>query len=522
MNMPKRPKCLYNHELLILFTSQTPYQSYRDPVCDAQAEGYVRELADTQVDALMCCPTGWRAVLWPSEVDPRWRNEDLDVCPPTGPCDLTYYERAYWRMREYMITGADPVRVTRDTARDIGLDFFISYRMNDHHHLWIDDCPTHDRFWREHPEFHMPGSRVAYLNYMHKEVREYYAALLTELVEKYDPEGVELDFMRSPHFFPNDCLAQGLSLMTEFVRNIREMLDRTGAEGEHKLLSVRVPRSLDEARQAGLDVATWDAEELVDMVNVSPYFIATQEIDIESYRKHVVNASIYAEMHFITDTQRPHPSGHSNNYSQKTTPLQYETLAHDFWQRGVDGISFFNFAYCREHHMGDPRRRGMPGVEPPFDMLRTVCDPPYLAERPKHFFVNSNFDRLQRTVGAGSEASVTLDIRLPEGSGFMDAMLRIENDGELWGTGYEVALNGHALAPSPFIGELFPPFTRESLPVPRHTQNYRVPVDFIELGENVITLMRPAKATSSVTLRWRRLELALYPYTLPGSMTGAH
>ena len=56
--MKKREyKCLYNLEMLIPFSSQTPYQTYRENVKDAQIIGYVKELADTQVDALMCCPT---------------------------------------------------------------------------------------------------------------------------------------------------------------------------------------------------------------------------------------------------------------------------------------------------------------------------------------------------------------------------------------------------------------------------------------------------------------------------------
>lgn len=517
--MKSVPKCLYNHELLILFTSETPYQSYQNPVRDSQAEGYVRELAGTQVDALMCCPTGWRAVLWPSDVDPRWRTEDLARVRPAGPCDMKYYEKAYWRMHEYMVTGADPVRVSRETARDIGLNFFISYRMNDHHHLWIEDCPTHDRFWRENPQFRIPGSHTAYFNYLHPEVRNYYMALLTELVERYDPEGLELDFMRSPSFFPKDRISEGLAVMTEFVRDVRTMLDRHAGR-PRKWLCVRVPRSVKASLEAGLDVPAWDAEGLLDMVNVSPYFISTQEIDIESYREQIHKAAIYGEMHFITDPQRVHPSGYGNNYSQKTTPLQYETLAHEFWQRGVDGLSFFNFAYCREHQFGDPRRRGLPGVEPPFDVLKRILDTDYLASRPKHYFVNASFDRLPRTISAGSQASAQLDLQLPDPNPYRDALLRIENDGPLWGLGYQVSVNGHDLEPSPYVGELFVPFTRESLPELSHVDNFRVPLEWLHSGSNVVTIRRDVHATSSKQIRWRRLELALYPYELPGCMTG--
>ena len=512
------PKCLYNHEMLILFTSETPYQSYRDPVTDAQARGYVRELADTQVDALMCCPTAWRAVLWPSDVDPRWRTEDLDRTPPAWPCDMKYFEKAYWRARQYMITGADPLRVTRDTAREIGLAFFISYRMNDHHHLWVPDCPTHDRFWREHPEYHIHPDRTSYFNYLHQEVRDYYAALLTELVERYDPEGLELDFMRSPHFFPADRVDEGLEAMTTFVRRMRTMLDRNSRSGGRKLLGVRVPRSIGDCMKAGLDVPRWDRERLVDMVNVSSFFISTHEVDIEGFRAAMENARIYGEMHFITEMMRAMPSGYRNNVSQKTTPVQYETMAHEFWQRGVDGLSFFNFAYCREHQFGEPRRRGFPGVEPPFETLKRIGDREFLAPRPKHYVINSHFDTLPVSAQPGCSVSFGLDVNLAPETTFEDGLLRIENDGDLWGLGVRALLNGQELVPSRYVGELFAPFTRESLPDMRTVETYAMPPDLVRPGRNEITIVRDVASPAWRPLTCRRAELALYPYRLPGCM----
>ena len=518
--MASIPTCLYNHELLILFTSETPYQSYREPVSEAQARGYVQELADTQIDALMCCPTAWRAVLWPSDVDPRWREEDADRVAPASPCEMKYSEKAYWRVQQYMVTGADPVRVTRDSARDIGLTFFFSYRMNDHHHLWNRDCPTHDRFWREHPEFQMNPERGSYFNYLHPEVRAYYLALLTELVERYDPEGFELDFMRSPSFFPASRVEEGTALMTEFVRDVRAMLDRNRGTGPRKLLSVRVPRTLDECAKVGLDVLGWDQTKLVDMVNVSSYFISTHEIDIEDFRDQLEHAKIYGEMHFITDTGRVHPSGYRNNYSQKTTREQYETLAYEYWQRGVDGLSLFNFSYCREHHFGEPRRRGFPGVAPPFDMLDAACAPEQLGPRAKHYFINSNFDKLPISLGLECSASVDFDLHA-DPAAFQDAMLRVEMAETAWGMAFDVALNGQVLEASPYVGELFTPFTRESLPDHFNVENYRVPPALVRAGRNVITITRRGESAISSPLVCRRLELALYPYALPPCMTGA-
>ena len=505
-------RCLYNHELVILFTSETPYQSYRRPVGDDQVTGMVRELAHTQVDALMCCPTAWRAVLWPSDVDPRWRTEDLERVEPPRQGDLKYYEKAYWRMREYMIEGRDPVRLTRETARAIGLDFFFSYRMNDRHYIWNADCPTHDRLWRMHPELRFPDA-PACLNYLHRDVRDYYLALLTELCERYEPEGLELDFMRSPRYVPDNAIEKGREVMTGFVEQVRSMLDRLGKARGHPLpLSVRVPRNIAECLKIGLDVPAWDRAGLINMVNASPFFIATPEIDVEGFTSALDHAAVYAELHFVNHC-RVHPSGFKNNYLQKTTPIQYETLAHDYWARGADGISLFNFAYCREHSFCEPRRLEFPGVEPPFDVFKRITDREQLAVGPRHYVVNPYSDKLPRAVG-GLDGAATVEILiaddLPPAARFCDAMLRVEFAEDCWRVPIEVSLNGQRLARSNFVGELFIPFTREALPAARKVEHYRTPVDILEAGVNTVTVALAPGTAPANGLTWQRLELALY------------
>ncbi|NOY81657.1 MAG: hypothetical protein GXP31_11735 [Kiritimatiellaeota bacterium] len=480
-------RCLYNHEMLILFTSQTPWQPYCEPVGDEQVRRYVRELEGTQVDALMCCPTAWRAVLWPSEVDPRWETEDVERVEPPRQCDLKYYEKAYWRVREYMLQGKDPVRLTRDTARAQGLAFFFSYRMNDHHYLWNETCPTHDRFWRGHPEFRLGSGAGAHFNYQHREVRDYYLALLTELCTRYAPDGLELDFMRSPVYFPRGSESEGRDVMTGFVRRVRKMLDETAGERGRLPLCVRVPHTLERALKAGLDVEAWAHEGLVDMVNISPFFRSTPEVAVEQFREHLpADTAVYAELHFITQQGRNPVHGFTNNYLQKTTVEQYETLAFEFWERGADGLSFFNFAYCRDHSFGEPRRLEFPGVEPPFDMLRTICDRDALAGRPKHYVIGAGFDLLPRPIrpDVPAELEFLVHANVSDGGPHETAALRIETAEPCWRVPFEVELNGCALEHSNYVGELFVPFTREGLPAARNVEHFIVPLGLLRHGKN--------------------------------------
>jgi len=506
--------CLYNHEMLILFTSRTPWQNYRDPVGDEQVRKYVEELGETQVDVLMCCPTAWRTVLWPSEITPRWRTgEEADRPRPCMQSDLKYYEKAYWRVHDYMVQGKDPVHITRETARNMGLPFFFSYRMNDHHYLWDENCPTHDRLWREHPEYRIAPAPGMPFNYLVNEVRDYYAALLTELCERYHPEGLELDFMRSPRFFPDGQIERGREVMTEFVRRIRRMLDRqTGPGGAHLPLCVRVPHTLNRCMEVGLDVETWAREALVDMVNVSPFFKATHEIAIEEFRKRLAEpVAVYSELHFITQQGRNILHDFSNNYLQKTTVEQYRTLAFEFWERGTDGLSFFNFAYCRDHSFGEPRRIEFPGAEPPFEVLRTVCDRSVLAEGPKHYVVASGFDALPRLLrpGVPAETEFRVHADVSASGPHRAAMLRIETAEPCWRIPLRVELNGHVLDHSNYVGELFVPFTREGLPAARNIEHYGVPLDHLMTGKNRVQVSISAQSPRA-HLTWIRFELALY------------
>lgn len=342
---PQRYRCLYNHEMLILFTTQTPYQTYREDVTSRQVAGYVRELAGTQVDALMCCPTAWRLPLYRSEVDPRWQNDAPQEVEPPAEADRRYYAKVYWRVRRYMLKGEDPVALTLQTARDLGLGFFMSYRMNDHHYLSLPDCPTHPRFWRERTDLHLAAEQGNHhLDYLKSEVREWYTRILFELVDRYDVDGLELDFMRGPTYFAPDQVKAGIPVMTEFVRNIRRQLDDVGRQRGRRLqLCVRVQRNLALCESIGLDVKTWDRDGLMDMVNASPFFIHSPDVDIEGFKRELRHARVYGEMHFITRPGKT-PGGFENNIHRYTTRTQYETCALSLLDRGADGLSLFNLS----------------------------------------------------------------------------------------------------------------------------------------------------------------------------------
>ena len=119
---------------------------------------------------------------------------------------------------------------------------------------------------------------------MQPEVRKHYCDLFDELADLYDIDGIELYFMRSPLYFPPSQLQEGTQAITEFVRSVRGILDRHGAQlGKHLSLCVSVPSTLELCSVVGLDMALWDKERLINQVRVSPGYVASFDLAIEVF-----------------------------------------------------------------------------------------------------------------------------------------------------------------------------------------------------------------------------------------------
>ena len=170
--------------------------------------------------------------------------------------------------------------------------------MNDCRYSEIPTHPFHSSFWRKHPEFYRkdaptavpamaspnsgatPGYFATCLDYAHPEVRDYYKALIDETLDRYDIDGLELDFMREPYVFSPGEEAEGRSILTEWIRDVRKLVDQAAARQAHPIrLGVRVPSRPETAAALGLDAAQWAREGLIDLLVVTPRG-ATVEFDM--------------------------------------------------------------------------------------------------------------------------------------------------------------------------------------------------------------------------------------------------
>ncbi len=523
----KAYKLLYNHDMCSIASNARPGFGYDDEISRESVMSFVDDVCGTDVDAFMCCPNILRLPLWPSKVEPHWR----DVAPyqkePSLTHDWKYFEYVYYRVRRYILAGGDPVADTVTRAKEKGVAIFFSYRMNDTHMLDAPDSPNIDAFWRDHPEYRIgdvPGespmvaSKTLRLmqNWLLMEVREHYYAIFEELLAMYDVDGLEFDLMRSPAFFPPERVDEGRSVFTDFVRRVRALLDRVGeARGKRLQLSVRVPPSIDVAYLAGLDVRKWDAEGLIDIVNVNSSFYTTVNIDIEGYKAALSSARVVGEMQFAVAGGK----AIGTNTCRKMTCELFRTFAQNFLERGADGLSLYNFTFTRHHYFSNPRRFMYPGFEPPFDVLKGITDIDFLRAQPKHYYFGS--DALaDGSVGAaaaqthnyGADAGECVARCAFDTYDDLDdvssAKLRVETRDICHGMAVTAYLNGVELSERVDTGELFRPLSVEALPIAEQTRYFDVPPTALKpKGNELILAARHRRARPVV---FTGVELALY------------
>lgn len=522
------PTVFYNFDPSHISSIPPRDGGYAQPITREYVESFVTEVAHRGVDTFFCCPTMLRRSLWLSKIDTHWEDESHDVQEPANPYEWEWDEKLYFRMRRYMHSGGKPIHEMYEAAKREGLKFFFTYRMNDCHYLEKTHSPLLDTFWRNHPELRIKDyggvhpnmhSQLANLlqNYMYPEVRQHYLSILEELLAEFDIDGLEMDFMRKPCLVPLPQVEEGREVVTGFVRDVRNLLDRYGAmRGKELPLCVRVPHNVQMCYDLAMDVVRWSAEGLVQMVNVSSSYLTNMyALDIKGFREQLPAARIYGEMHYSFAYGAKWPN-YGRKFIRQTTRNQYQTAAYYFMNRGADGVSVFNFVGTRQHEFNDPRARAHPGAEPPLAALDHLGDLNYLATQPKHYFMNRMIvdGREFRVSAVPAQDDLVGELDLYEKdipATYGDAVLRVESQDPSRHLPVRAYINGQQLEAFEATGELFATPSVEGLPVIENLRYYRVPVDLLKSGTNSIEVHNEQRTHPKEFTTFVCVELALYP-----------
>ena len=243
-------------------------------------EAMVDTFARADVDVLtMCLHCRWQAYY-----DSKVVEVAGDLSPEAvQPWEWTHYWHWLTSLRRLIAQGDDPPQVIAARCHQRGMKFLASFRLNDQHNI-LPHEGQYGSFRRDHPEWVI--ARRA-MDYGVPEVRQHILKVARELVERYDIDGLDLDFMRWPVYFKKEEVKANTPLMTEFVRQIRSILEEGSRKKKRRLLlSVRVPTRIGEGKVInapehspeleclgiGLDVRRWIKEGLIDMVCPMNFF----------------------------------------------------------------------------------------------------------------------------------------------------------------------------------------------------------------------------------------------------------
>ena len=296
---------------------------------------------ETQVRQLLLSPNSMCASYASEVLDPIWHDcgdpdEDEKAGVHRWPANaLRLHQR-----------GIDPYAVWLSYSRERGVSAWLSMRMNDIHNV---DDPTsfmHSSFWKDNPQFRRETDRFdawpdRAFDYGHPEVRDYHMAFIRELFERYDFDGLELDWMRFGFHFRPGTEVDGARLLTAFMAEVRQLVDEKTRRRGHRIeVGVRVPSRPWTAEGLGLDAIRWAREGLIDLLVVTPFW-ATLETDmpIEQWKELLGDSPVVlaAGLEVLI---RPFPAAEAGFTNSAET---VRGAAASFLHRGADLIYLFNY-----------------------------------------------------------------------------------------------------------------------------------------------------------------------------------
>ena len=243
--------------------------------------------------------------------------------------------RSPGNLEQFIEKHGGPLAVIPKLCRKAGMDFFPSFRMNQHY-----DSDMTDKLRLEHPEYLINRGKEPLkgsmewgigrgLDFSFEEVRKMKADVILETIERFDVDGVELDFMRHPGYFKVEQAISNAYLITDMVKYIRDGMDKLGEINNKKYdLIVRVPASFSASLGIGLDVETWIEEDLVDIVVAGGGFIPFDSPIHEFVQK--------------ASSKNIHIFGCLEGLRPAVDQLTLRAIAANYWNQGIDGIHLFN------------------------------------------------------------------------------------------------------------------------------------------------------------------------------------
>mgnify|MGYP001026688461 CR=1 FL=1 len=201
--------------------------------------------------------------------------------------------------------GFDPLEVAVKYAHQNNLELYADFRLSHAYPLGKFEDNFVDKFYKEHQHLRCiskDGNFVANLSHAYPEINTYKIAILKEIAENYEVDGIYLDFLRFPPYvlyeeplisgfekefgkdprelsdYNLDWLYYRARYMTEFMRDLRNELREIERKQHRKIeLVAQIDcktvfssdpecRRIDNNLILGIDIKNWIKENLIDIL----------------------------------------------------------------------------------------------------------------------------------------------------------------------------------------------------------------------------------------------------------------
>ncbi len=403
----------------------------RGLVTAADLRRHLDDLADNGVDIFAQCVLAKQGAGWfePEHPDHAHRPAIVDAIDPAdGP----------------------PIQIAIDQCHNRGMKFIAKFRMADRH-TPQDGPDAIPRGFADQKTFWIPEFGQGALDFTHQEVRDWFFAMVEEILRRFDVDGFEFNYIRHMHCFPTDMAGRSHPIMTRFIRRVRRKLDEAASmNGRALWLGVRVPQTLEECTALGYDVATWTREGLVDYVCPCDFFYTDFNAPYEQFAELVRSTSC-----MLLPTV--HPVLSWVDESRLMRPENYRAAVANIVAAGAHGVSIFNPMYhWVRRATSEARHQGPPSVYPTaLAWLRQMRDPADYEHMPRHYLFHplwpvshpspSGFTKHDRIVlkrQAGNFGEYRFRVAEDLGAPGVQAELIVTASTSAQGDRFEFSLNG--------------------------------------------------------------------------------
>ena len=379
----------------LIFNSDGNWLYYYFPDHDPEALTHrVPLLADAGVDAFSVLAgidndlswVGVHGEVW-GDACPDWDPDRDPDAPGVGGQSLSKIAQLNRIIHAIIDDGHDQINLCIDAARRRKAALYVSFRMNDGHTCYeANGWYGRSRFKLDNPHL-LQGSPAPEgiqrnpwnfswrWNYAMPEVRHRCLGVIRETLERYDVDGVELDFCRELPLFKRGEGFENIPVMTDFMRQVRELFsEHNAARGKDVKLIVRVPAKVKLTLGEGIDTLAWAREGLADLIIVGSISLTTSELDIAE----VVEAARPSNtLVYIGLEGAAHLSSPMEGYETSVPPV-LRAVADNAYRQGAAGAYIFNYDY-RGHRAGvaDPDKFDKAHLE----LLRELGNPEVLKRR---------------------------------------------------------------------------------------------------------------------------------------------